>query len=57
VVSVPVSAFGAALAISGAGIESLGQGSLALGADLARTGHAPQVPQQPIRPDGRPTLD
>lgn len=57
VTAVPIFAFGSALAVSGAALEEVGEGSLALGNDLSRVGTGKPVQTGRVKPNGAPVLD
>ena len=57
VLAAPIIAFGATVTISGSALESVGEGALILGSDLARAGTVDYPQTAPVQPNGAPTLD
>ncbi|MDT8326813.1 MAG: hypothetical protein RQ750_05410 [Roseovarius sp.] len=57
VAAVPIFAFGSVLAVTGAALEEVGEGSLVLGNDLSRVGTGQPVQTGRVTPNGAPVLD
>jgi len=57
VTAVPIMVFGSTMAVSGAALEEVGEGALALGNDLARAGSNQPNVTVIVTPNGPPTLD
>lgn len=57
VIAVPIIVFGSAVTISGAALETVGHGAVAVGDDLSRAATTVPAGEPVVRPDRAPTLD
>lgn len=57
VTAVPIMLFGTTLAISGAALKEVGEGTVGIGNDLYREGTVQAMAPRIVTPNGAPTLD